>query len=87
MNKVFAGVAGAGALAGAAYYYSKSTSVPQNSAFVFVKPHAVTPSTNSLVRNELAKKGLKITSEGDLTSEVIDQKKLIDQHYYAIASK
>merc|ERR1712176_1222417 len=31
--------------------------------------------------------GLKITSEGDLTSEVIDQKKLIDQHYYAIASK
>jgi len=87
MNKVFAGVAGAGALAGAAYYYTKSTSVPQNSAFVFVKPHAVTPSTNSLVRNELTKKGLKITSEGDLTSEVIDQKKLIDQHYYAIASK
>jgi len=25
--------------------------------------------------------------EGDLTSEVIDKKKLIDQHYYAIASK
>lgn len=40
-----------------------------------------------MVRNELVAKGLKITSEGDLTSEVIDQKKLIDQHYYAIASK
>merc|ERR1711879_773943 len=35
----------------------------------------------------LKAKGLKITSEGTLTSEVIDEKKLIDQHYYAIASK
>jgi len=52
-----------------------------------VKPHAVTDKTNALVRDRLTKQGLKITSEGDLTSEVIDKKKLIDQHYYAIASK
>merc|ERR1711974_369105 len=31
--------------------------------------------------------GLRVTSEGILSSEVIDEKKLIDQHYYAIASK
>merc|ERR1712224_789625 len=48
---------------------------------------AVTSKTNELVRKDLQAKGLKITSEGDLTSEVIDEKKLIDQHYYAIASK
>jgi len=35
----------------------------------------------------LLAKGLKITGEGDLTSDVIDKKKLIDQHYYSIASK
>jgi len=86
MNRVAAGVAGAGALAGAAYFLSQPGK-PKNSAFVFVKPHAVTAQTNTLVRDELKAKGLKITSEGDLTSEVIDQKKLIDQHYYAIASK
>eukprot|EP00928_Gymnodinium_smaydae_P059429 TRINITY_DN4275_c0_g1_i3.p1 TRINITY_DN4275_c0_g1~~TRINITY_DN4275_c0_g1_i3.p1 ORF type:complete len:464 (-),score=141.51 TRINITY_DN4275_c0_g1_i3:222-1613(-) len=60
---------------------------PKNAAFVFVKPHAVTPKVNKLVREGLQAKGLKILSEGDLTSDVIDKKKLIDQHYYAIASK
>merc|ERR1719253_1368259 len=60
---------------------------PKNSAFVFVKPHAVTEKTTDMVRKGLKAKGLRITSEGVLTSEVIDEKKLIDQHYYAIASK
>merc|ERR1719215_184275 len=59
----------------------------KNAAFVFVKPHAVTPAVNDMVREGLKAKGLKILKEGDLTSEVIDKKKLIDQHYYAIASK
>merc|ERR550514_988234 len=62
-------------------------SKPQNSAFVFVKPHAVTDKANRVVRDRLVDKGLKVTGEGDLTSDVIDEKKLIDQHYYAIASK
>jgi nucleoside diphosphate kinase len=86
MNRVVGGVAGVGALAGAAWYLTQPGK-PKNSAFVFVKPHAVTPAANKLVREGLQAKGLKITSEGDLTSEVIDEKKLIDQHYYAIASK
>jgi len=87
MNRVLAGgLASASALAAAGYYYSQPGK-PKNSAFVFVKPHAVTGKTNKLVRDGLIANGLKITSEGDLTSEVIDKKKLIDQHYYAIASK
>lgn len=86
MSALVKGVAGVGALAGAAYYFSQP-SKPKNAAFVFVKPHAVTPKANALVRDQLKAKGLAIKSEGDLTSEVIDEKKLIDQHYYAIASK
>ena len=31
--------------------------------------------------------GLKIVKEGSIKAEVIDKKKLIDQHYYAIASE
>jgi hypothetical protein len=59
-------------------------SVPINSAFVFVKPHANTIPTQDMVRKTLIAKGVTIVEEGDIASEEIDEKKLIDQHYYAI---
>mmetsp|Transcript_21139 Transcript_21139/g.46036 ORF Transcript_21139/g.46036 Transcript_21139/m.46036 type:complete len:357 (+) Transcript_21139:60-1130(+) len=77
-----AGVAGLGVVS-----CDTSPAPMKNSAFVFVKPHAVTEKTTNMVRDGLKAKGLRVTSEGVLTSEVIDEKKLIDQHYYAIASK
>ncbi len=40
-----------------------------------------------MVQEGLTAAGLKITAHGLLTAEEIDAKKLIDQHYYAIASK
>jgi len=87
MNRLGLGVAGVGGL-GAAYYFSRSNdSKPKNMAFVFVKPHAVTPACNKTVKEALLAKGMKITGEGDITADVIDKKKLIDQHYYSIASK
>lgn len=86
MNKVVGGVAAAGIIGGA-YHFLSQPGPPKNAAFIFVKPHAVTPAVNKLVREGLQAKGLKITGEGDLSSETIDKKKLIDQHYYAIASK
>jgi hypothetical protein len=55
-----------------------------NSAFVFVKPHANTASVQDLVRNTLQSKGVTILSEVSISGETIDEKKLIDQHYYAI---
>lgn len=58
-----------------------------NSAFVFVKPHANTEATQKLVREKLTAAGIEILSESDVNGKVIDEKKLIDQHYYAIASK
>lgn len=59
----------------------------RNSAFVFIKPHANTADTRSLVASTFASRGLRIESEGELTAEQIDKGMLIDQHYYSIASK
>jgi len=59
----------------------------KNTAFVFIKPHAVTDKVKSLAKAGLEAKGIKILKEGSIKGEVIDKKKLIDQHYYAIASK
>ena len=59
----------------------------KNSAFVFVKPHANTEATQKMVREKLLAKGIEILSESDIDGNTIDEKKLIDQHYYAIASK
>ena len=59
----------------------------KNSAFVFVKPHAVTEATKALVKEQLAARGINIVTEGSLTGPEIDERMLIDNHYYAIASK
>ena len=64
-----------------------ATDEPKNSAFVFIKPHAVTEPAVALVRAALVSRGLTILGEGSISSEQIDAKRLIDQHYYAIASK
>ena len=40
-----------------------------------------------MVREKLLSSGLEILSESDIDGSTIDEKKLIDQHYYAIASK
>merc|ERR1719324_264022 len=58
-----------------------------NAAFVFIKPHAVTEKVKALAKAGLQAKGIKILGEGSLSGKTIDEKKLIDQHYYAIASK
>jgi hypothetical protein len=58
-----------------------------NSAFVFIKPHANTASTVALVKKTFGARGIRILSEGEITGEKIDADMLIDQHYYAIASK
>jgi hypothetical protein len=58
-----------------------------NAAFVFIKPHANTEAVKTLAQEGLKAKGIRILSEGALTGAVIDEKKLIDQHYYAIAVK
>lgn len=60
---------------------------PKNAAFLFLKPHAATEATKTLLESELSKKGLTVTMSGQLDGDTIDTKKLIDKHYYSIASK
>jgi len=59
----------------------------KNSAFVFIKPHAVTDKVKELVKTGFAGHGISIVQEGSLDAETIDKNMLIDNHYYAIASK
>jgi hypothetical protein len=92
-------LAGAGLGAAGFYFYtnrpgpSKAPEIPKtapykkNSAFVFVKPHANNTAAQKLVVDKFNEKGINILTEGELTAEQIDAGMLIDQHYYAIASK
>jgi len=59
----------------------------RNRAFVFIKPHAVTEAVKAEVHSTLQRCGCAVLQEGSIASETIDKDKLIDQHYYAIASK
>ena len=66
---------------------SNTACITGNRAFVFIKPHAVTVKVKKEVAAVLEAKGCSIVSEGSISSEAIDADKLVDQHYYAIASK
>jgi nucleoside diphosphate kinase len=59
----------------------------KNFAFVFIKPHANNAKVQQYVADSLRARGITIHEEGDFTGPQIDEGKLIDQHYYAIASK
>lgn len=74
------------ALARLSQAVEKSASA-KNQAFVFIKPHALTDKVMELAKKELTAKGITIKAEGKLGGEEIDNKKLIDNHYYAIAVK
>lgn len=58
----------------------------KNAAFVFIKPHANMAPTQALVRSKILQAGLSIVSEKEILAKEIDDKKLIDQHYYAIGT-
>eukprot|EP00397_Hematodinium_sp_SG-2012_P020628 GEMP01021265.1.p1 GENE.GEMP01021265.1~~GEMP01021265.1.p1 ORF type:complete len:443 (+),score=126.96 GEMP01021265.1:108-1436(+) len=59
----------------------------KNCALVFLKPHAVTDKAKECVKKKMQEHDIAILKEGSIAAEDIDKKKLIDQHYYAIASK
>jgi len=59
----------------------------KNSAFVFLKPAAVTDKMKELATKTFEEKGIKVLKEGSIAAADIDKKQLIDKHYYAIASK
>jgi len=59
----------------------------KQSAFVFIKPHAKTDAVEALVKKKFEEVGIEITAQGEYTGTEIDEKKYIDNHYYAIVSK
>lgn len=59
----------------------------KNSAFVFIKPHAVKEGVKKMVKEKLAERKISIVAEGVIDGKVIDEKGLIDTHYGAIASR
>jgi len=63
-----------------------ATAGGKQSALVF-KPHANKPAVIDLVKSKFSGVGISILSDGEIDGKSIDSKKLIDQHYYAIASK
>lgn len=54
---------------------------------VFTKPHANTPGVREQVEKKFGECGISIIKSGEMSGPAIDEKKHIDQHYYAIASK
>lgn len=59
----------------------------KNAAYVFIKPHANNTATQALVKNKLEAAGITIVKQGSFSGGEIDKGMLIDNHYYAIASK
>ena len=57
-----------------------------NTAFVFVKPHAVNDKVVGLAKDYLEGKGCRISREGVLTADVIRERGIIDDHYAALAA-
>ena len=59
----------------------------KNRAFVFIKPHAVTDAVAGFLEFKLLTSEVAITGQGEIDAKTIDEQKLIDTHYGAIASK
>jgi hypothetical protein len=66
---------------------SLATNVPLvNSAFIFVKPHALNDKVLQLVESKLLDAGMEF-SKGELAHDVIAEHMLIDSHYGVIAKR
>lgn len=59
----------------------------KNCAFIFIKPHAVNDKVIKYVEEKLEKEKISIIKKGRLDAKTIEENKLIDIHYGAIASK
>jgi len=57
-----------------------------NTAFVFIKPHAVNDKVVGLAKEHLAAAGCKVLTEGVLDAEAIRERGIIDDHYAALAA-
>ena len=66
---------------------SKKRPAGRQHAFVFLKPHAVTDATRKLATAAFKASGMSVSAERTIGADAIERRKLIDNHYYAIANK
>ncbi|KAK3280102.1 hypothetical protein CYMTET_12043 [Cymbomonas tetramitiformis] len=59
----------------------------KNMAYVFIKPHAVTPAVVELVSSKFQAAGISVGQSGAIDNTKIEKDMLVDNHYYAIANK
>lgn len=59
----------------------------KHNAFVFIKPHAITDKVKGLLDDKLKSSGIEVLSSGTIVADRIDEEKLIDTHYGAIANR
>ena len=57
----------------------------RNRVLIFIKPHAVRSEAVIFIENFLTAKGISLEKSGELSSEEIKDKKIIDRHYFSIA--
>ena len=57
-------------------------------AFVYILPNFVhSGGVRALIEAKFAEQGIRVLREGDLDAKEIDDQKLVDMHYYTVASK
>lgn len=57
----------------------------KNRALVFIKPHAVTDKTISLVEEFLDRQGIQLSTSRRINAKQIRKQGIVDRHYFAIA--
>lgn len=61
--------------------------VSKNQCFLFIQPQVATQQIKDFVTRCLVESNIKIVHQGSLDAAVIEEKKIIDNHYHAISKK
>jgi len=80
-----AAASGRAAVSGVSSISGPDEEAAENSALVFIKPHANTPAVRKAVPEFLEGKGIRVIRSGSVSADDIERMHIIDQHYVAIA--
>ena len=59
----------------------------EQTAFVFIKPHAVLPSVEQLLAERLSASGFRVAASGTVSADEIAAGRLAERHYGALAQR
>eukprot|EP00854_Cymbomonas_tetramitiformis_P011213 gene11213-13252_t len=58
----------------------------KDSAFIFIKPHALSDEVVEYVKKELFARDFKVVQAGSISGELVDKHMMVDQHFYRTAN-